>query len=60
MAAWAATVPVGSFFVSIDAKVAPGWDDTTFLTPETKESQLVAGQVQLAGDTGRNGLEPLV
>lgn len=44
VAAWAATVPVGEFLVSIDARVAPGWDDTTFLSPATKEAFLVSGQ----------------
>jgi hypothetical protein len=44
VAEWAETVPVGSFYVSIDARVVPQWDDTTLLDAATKEFLLAGGQ----------------
>jgi hypothetical protein len=45
VAAFAATIPVASFKAVIDARVGPGVDDTTLLTPTQKETFLtrVAG-----------------
>jgi hypothetical protein len=44
VAAWAEAAQVGSFFVSIDARTVPQWDDTTHLDATTKELLLAGGQ----------------
>lgn len=48
VAAWAAGVPVASFKVSIDSRVAPTVDDTTTLTPAQKEDTLRRGSAVAA------------